>query len=495
MGEASLDGGSESSATGTSTRLYSPDLAPTKKAGRNWSGYSVFTLWANDVHSLGNYAFALGLFALGMGVWDILAAFVLASVFLFVLLSLSGYMGSKTGVPFPVMSRIAFGIRGAQLPAMIRGGVAIAWFGIQTYLAATVLSALLKELIPGLAGWEQHSLLGLSALGWASFLALWVIQVLIVSFGMDVIRKYIEVAAPAVLITMLALAVWMLAKADWSIAMDAGNAFTGGDRWLHILEAAALWVVIYGTFVLNFCDFTRSAKSNRSIIVGNLVGIPVNMLFFAGIVVVLSGAQFKLDGKVVTNASDIVQTIPNTLLLVLASLALIVLTIAVNLMANFVAPVYTLVNLFPQKLDFRRAGIVSASIGLLILPWNLYNNPVVVDYFLGGLGALLGPVFGIVMADYWLIRKTRVHVPHLYTEHPQGTYAYRRGINPRAVAALVPSAAIAVVIALVPYFADISGFSWFIGAVLAGVLYAVLPGRTACPDEDIDGESIAVPSA
>lgn len=480
-------------AADTSPRLYSPDLAPTKKAGRSWSGYNVFTLWASDVHSLGNYAFALGLFALGLGVWDILVAFVLASVFLFVLLSLSGYMGAKTGVPFPVMSRIAFGVRGAQLPAIIRGGVAIAWFGIQTYLASSVLSALILALAPGLESWKQTSVLGLSLLGWVSFLALWLVQVLIVSYGMEVIRKYIAVAAPAVLVTMLALAVWMLAKADWSIAMDAGTPFAGTDRVLHILEAAALWVVIYGTFVLNFCDFTRSAKSNRSILMGNLIGIPVNMLFFAGIVVALSGAQFKLDGKVVTSPSDIVQTIPNTLLLVLASLALIVLTIAVNLMANFVAPVYTLVNLFPRTLDFRRAGIVSAVIGLIILPWNLYDSPVVVEYFLGGLGALLGPVFGIVMADYWLIRRTRVHVPHLYTEDPQASYAYRRGINPRAVAALVPSAAIAVVIALVPYFSGISGFSWFIGAVLAGLLYVALPGRSGCPEEDIDGETIAVP--
>ncbi|RII17269.1 putative allantoin permease [Streptomyces sp. YIM 130001] len=480
---------------GTSPRLYSPDLAPTKKAGRSWGGYNVFTLWANDVHSLGNYAFAIGLFALGMAVWDILIAFVLASVFLFVLLSLSGYMGSKTGVPFPVMSRIAFGVRGAQLPAVIRGGVAIAWFGIQTYLASSVLSALLVALAPGIKSWEQHSALGLSALGWLSFMILWVVQVLIVSYGMDVIRKYIAVAAPAVLITMLALAVWMFAKADWSIALDAGTPFTGADRWLNILEAAALWVVIYGTFVLNFCDFTRSAKSNRSILLGNLVGIPVNMLFFAGIVVVLSGAQFRLDGKVITSPSDIVQTIPSTPLLVLASLSLILLTVAVNLMANFVAPVYTLVNLFPRKLDFRRAGVVSAVIGLVILPWNLYDSPVVVEYFLGGLGALLGPVFGIVMADYWLLRRTKVHVPHLYSEDPQASYAYRGGINPRAVAAFVPSAAIAVVIALAPYFSGISGFSWFIGGLLAGLLHMVLPGRAACPTDDIDGESIAVPSA
>ncbi|MDJ1134414.1 NCS1 family nucleobase:cation symporter-1 [Streptomyces iconiensis] len=478
----------------TSPRLYSHDLAPTKKEGRKWGAYSVFTLWGNDVHSLGNYAFAIGLFALGMSVWDILLAFVFGSVLLFVLLCLSGYMGHRTGVPFPVMSRISFGIRGAQLPAMVRGFVAIAWFGIQTYLASVVLSTLAMAMAPGLASWNGNSFLGLSTLGWCSFLLLWAVQVVIVSFGMDVIRKYIELAAPAVLLTMLALAVWMFVKADGSIAVSAGDPFTGGTRWLHILEASALWVVIYGTFVLNFCDFTRSAKSNRAIVRGNLIGIPLNMLFFAGIVVVLSGAQFTLNGEIVTNPADIVRTIPSMILLAAASLALIVLTIAVNLMANFVAPVYMLVNLFPRTLTFRRSGIISALIGLVILPWNLYDSPVVVSYFLGGLGALLGPVFGIVMADYWVIRKTKVNVPDLYTEDPAGAYHYRRGVNPKAVGAFVPSAAIAVVLALVPFFEAVSGFSWFIGAVLAGLLYLAFKGSPR-PYEDVDGEAIAVPSA
>ncbi|WP_329812475.1 cytosine permease, partial [Streptomyces sp. GSL17-113] len=149
------------------------------------------------------------------------------------------------------------------------------------------------------------------------------------------------------------------------------------------------------------------------------VGIPVNMLFFAVIVAVLSGAQFKLDGHVITSPADIVRTVPNMFLLATASLALIVLTVAVNLLANFVAPIYALVNLFPRRLNFRRAGLVSAVLGLVILPWNLYDSPIVVNYFLGGLGALLGPLFGVIMADYWLLRRSRVNVPDLYTEDAQ----------------------------------------------------------------------------
>ncbi|WP_097887573.1 NCS1 family nucleobase:cation symporter-1 [Streptomyces sp. st140] len=482
---------SETSDGATSSTLYTYDLAPTKREGRRWGAYNVFALWANDVHSLGNYAFAIGLFALGLNVWGILAAFLLASVLLFLLLTLSGFMGHKTGVPFPVMSRIAFGIRGAKIPAAVRGVVAIAWFGIQTYLASAVLSALLIAMFPGLRDLDTNSVLGQSTLGWITFLALWALQLLIVSYGMQMIRRYMAFAAPTTLITMCALAVWMFVRADWSISVSVDAPLVGGEMWLQILQAAALWVVIYGTFVLNFCDFTRSAKSRGSIIWGNVIGIPVNMVFFAVIVIVLSGAQFKLDGHVITSPTDIVRTIPNMFLLATASLALIALTVAVNLLANFVAPIYALIDLFPRRLNFRRAGVVSAVAGLVILPWNLYNSPVVVNYFLGGLGALLGPLFGVIMADYWLLRRSRVNVPALYSEDPAADYHYRRGVNPRAIAAFAPSATVAVVIALVPFFHAAAGFSWFIGAVLAAALYALIADRTSAMS-DVDGEAIAV---
>ncbi|MEZ5212030.1 NCS1 family nucleobase:cation symporter-1 [Gordonia sp. (in: high G+C Gram-positive bacteria)] len=478
---------------GASAELYNVDLAPTQRAGRRWSGYNIFTLWANDVHSLGNYGFAIGLFALGLGGWQILVALVLGGLFLFVLLSLSGFMGEKTGVPFPVMSRISFGIRGAQIPAVIRGGVAIAWFGIQTYLASVVLRVMLVAMFGGLAGLDKNDVLGLSTLGWLSFVGLWVIQVIIVSYGMEMVRKYEAFAGPVILVTMVALAVWMLGRADWSIAWTTPDSLTGGDMWLKIVGGASLWVAIYGTFVLNFCDFTRNAVSKKSIIRGNFWGIPLNMLLFGGIVVVLAGGQYKINGTVIESVSDIVEAVPNTALLVLACLALLILTVAVNLMANFVAPIYALNNLFPKHLNFRRAALISAVIGLVILPWNLYNSPAVIDYFLGGLGALLGPLFGIIMADYWLVRRSRVDVPALYTDAPDGAYHYRAGFNLRAVGALIPTAAFALVMAFVPAFGAVSNFSWFIGAGLGALVYLLVADRQG-PFADVSGEPIAVPS-
>jgi len=307
------------------------------------------------------------------------------------------------------------------------------------------------------------------------------------------IRKYEAFAGPVILVTMLAIAVWMFIEAGGSIALSTNESLTGGEMWRQIFVGGALWIAIYGTFVLNFCDFTRSATSKKAITRGNFVGIPLNMLFFGAIVVVLAGAQFKINGQIIESPSDIVQTIPNTFFLVLACLALLVLTVAVNLMANFVAPIYMFTNLFPRRLNFRSAAIVSAVIGLVILPWNLYNNPVVIVYFLGGLGAILGPIFGVIMADYWIIRKAQINVPHLYTEARNGEYHYKNGVNTRAIIALVPAAVIAIVIALAPAFSAVAGFSWFFGAGLAAVFYLIVADRKS-RFRDVDGEALAVPS-
>ena len=476
---------------GVAPGLYNMDLAPTKQQGRTWKGYNIFALWANDVHSLGNYSFVIGLFVLGLGVWQVLVALAIASVILFILLSLSGLMGVKTGVPFPVMSRISFGIFGAHIPSLIRGIVAIVWFGIQTYLATMVLNVLLIALFPSIKVLTHNNLLGLSTLSWINFAVLWVIQVILACYGMEVIRKYEAFVGPIILFTFLVLAGWVLYRSGGQLRWSPPNPLTGTKMWSHIFGAAALWVSIYATFLLNFCDFTRSAVSRQTVIKGNFWGIIVNVMFFGVIAMIMAGGQLSINGVLIHSPADVVQMIPNIPLLVLASLSLLILTIAVNLMANFVAPSYTLSNLLPSYLNFRRAALVTGIIGFVILPWNLYDSPVIIDYFLGGLGALLGPLFGIVITDYWLIRKQRVDIPALYVDSPGAPYHYRNGVNPKAVQALIPSAVIAILFALLPELSSISQFSWFIGAALGAIIYYLIApkGQTYV---DRDGEAIAV---
>ena len=474
-----------------SPRLYSADLAPTRAANRTWGRYSLFALWTNDVHNIANYSFAIGLFALGMSGAQILAAFALGAMVIYGLMNLSGYMGQKTGLPYPVLCRISFGIHGAQIPALIRAVIAIAWFGIQTYLASVVLRVLLTAIAPDLKAYDQNSILGLSTLGWLTFLGIWCVQVAIFAYGMEMVRRFESITGPIILVAFACLAGWMYWRSGLSIAWSSGNAPTGSSQWLKVLGAAALWVSLYGTMILNFCDFTRNCPDRRTISVGNFWGLPVNMLGFALIAVVLAGAQFSIDGKLVQGPTDIVAAIPNTAGLVLACLAFLIVTVAVNIMANFVAPAFVLSNLAPRHLNFRRAGLISATLAVLILPWNLYNSPLVIVYFLSGLGALLGPLYGVIMSDYWLLRKGCINVPELYTEHPTGAYHYSKGINLRAVAAFVPAALLAIVLALVPHFHSVAPFSWLIGAGIAAVLYLLIAPRNR-HYHDVSGECIAV---
>ena len=482
-------GGAESSFP--SVRLYNDDIAPVQRANRHWKAYHVFTLWANDVHSLGNYIFAIGLFALGLGAWQILLTIAIGASALFVLLTLSGLVGKQTGLPFPVVSRIAFGIRGGRIAAVCRGFVAIVWFGIQTYLAANVLAAILVQLAPGLQRFEQGQFLGLSTLNWFAFGLLWVVQLAVVRHGLAMIRYFVAVAGPVVLITMVGLAVHAFAQAGYAISWSTDAPLTGSRMWGAILGGACLWVVIYGTFALNVCDFTRCCGTDHAVIVGNFVGVLLNMMLFAAIVVVLSGAQFHINGQIIKSPADMVATIADPGWRVAVSVVLVVLTMAVNMVANFVAPNYMLSDLWPRVLDFKRASLITAILGVIILPWKLYDSPLAINFFLSGLGAVLGPFFGLMMVDYWIVRKRRVDIPALYSEAPDGSYFYRNGINWRAFTALIPSAIVALVLSIVPNPA--AQFSWMIGAALAAVLHLVLSEKTQVYSQ-VDGEAIARPS-
>ncbi|WP_416423923.1 NCS1 family nucleobase:cation symporter-1 [Pseudomonas sp. App30] len=477
-----------------SPRLHNRDLAPTRQEGRRWGGYSIFSLWANDVHNIANYSFAMGLYAMGLGGWQILLSLLIGAALVYGFMNLSGYMGQKTGVPFPVISRISFGIHGAQLPALVRAVIAIAWFGIQTYLASVVLKVLATALAPSLAAYDHNLLLGLSSLGWGCFISIWLVQLVILAYGMETVRRYEAFAGPVILLTMTALAAWMYSRVGGHISWAIREPLQGAAMWRGIFAGGALWLAIYGTLILNFCDFARSAPSRRCIRVGNFWGLPVNILAFAVVTVLLCGAQFSIDGQTIENPTQIIQAIPHTAFLVLGCLALLIVTVAVNIMANFVAPAFVLSNLAPRLLTFRRAGMISAAVAVLILPWNLYNSPVVIQYFLAGLGALLGPLYGIISADYWLLRRGKVNVPQLYTEASDGAYHYRRGINPRAVAAVLPAAIIAIVLALVPAFATVSAFSWLFGAAIAAAVYLLISDRHQT-FADVSGECIAVDNA
>ncbi|WP_290059157.1 NCS1 family nucleobase:cation symporter-1 [Amycolatopsis solani] len=446
-------------------RLWNEDLAPAKE--RRWKVYDIFALWMSDVHNLGNYTFAAGLFVLGLSAWQVFTALLFGFVIIYFGMNLMGRIGQRTGVPFPVVARISFGTFGANLPALIRAIIAIFWYGIQTYLASVAITLLVLTIDPGLKPLTEHGFLGLHALGWICFVALWAVQALILTRGMESVRKFQDWCGPAIWVVMIALAVWILAAGNWHISLTSSpKQLSTGEQVRQWFGAAGLILATYGTLMLNFCDFSRNAPDQKTVRRGNFWGLPINSTAFALLSVIVTAGSMQVFGEAITDPAELLAKVHNTPVLIVGALTFAVATMGVNIVANFVSPAYDLANIWPKRISFTVGGLISAVAALCVLPWKLYSSPTVVNYFLGGLGAFLGPLFGIMIVDYYLIRRGKVDVAQLFVDGG----AYPR-VNPRAFVTFFPTAALAAVIALVPFFAPAAPYSWFIGTASSAALY------------------------
>ena len=463
---------------GFSDRLYNEDLAPAEK--RDWGVYSLFCMWMADVHSIGGYTFAAGLFFLGLNGWWVLAGLGVATFIVLGLMNLTGYAGQRLGVPYPVLARLSFGVLGANIPAIVRAIVGIAWYGIQTYLASFAVQVLLLKMAPSLEAYTEGGLLGLSPLGWACFLVVWALQLLLIRRGMDTVRRFVDFAGPAIWIAMFALAIWIAIAAGGrlSFAFSEQNLSTG-EQVREFFAVISLTVSYFAALLLNFCDFSRFAPTKKAVRLGNLLGLPLNFIAFAAVSAVVTAGTFAVYGEFITDPVEVVARLDSIVVLLIGAVTFAVATLGINVVANFVSAAYDLSNVAPKWLDFRRAGLVAAVLALLVMPWKLYGSPVAINYFLGALGAFMGPLFGILMVDYWLIRRERVAVAELYKLH--GDYTYRSGFNPRALVAFVVTAIPTALIALLPGLTEIAPFSWPIGVVLGCAVYYPLMRNQPVP--------------
>ncbi len=461
-----------------SSRLYNEDLAPSTE--RDWGVWSLFCMWMADIHSIGGYTFAAGLFFLGLNGWWVLAALAVATFAVLGLMNLTGYAGQRLGVPYPVLARLSFGVLGANIPAIVRAIVGIAWYGIQTYLASFAVQILLLKMSPGLERWTDGGFLGLSPLGWACFLLVWAAQLLLIRRGMKTIRHFVDFAGPAIWIAMFALAIWVAIEAGGRMSFAfSDQQLSGGEQVREFFAVISLTVSYFAALLLNFCDFSRFAPSKRAVRIGNLLGLPLNFLAFAALSAVVTAGTVAIYGEFLTDPVEVVARLDSVVVLIIGALTFTIATLGINVVANFVSAAYDLSNVAPKKLDFRRAGVIAAVLSLLVMPWELYGSPVAINYFLGALGAFLGPLFGIMMVDYWVIRRERVNVAELYKLH--GDYSYRSGFNPRAVGAFVVTATPTTVLAVVPAFSEVAPFAWPIGVVLAGLVYGALMRNQPVP--------------
>ena len=394
-------------------------------------------------------------------------------IIVFFLMNLTGYAGQKLGVPYPVLARLSFGVFGANVPALIRAIVAIAWYGIQTWLASRAVIIIALRIWPDLASLTTNNFLGESTLGWMAFLFMWTLQLLLLRNGMETIRRFQDWAGPAVWVVMLLLTFYILYRL-YPLPRQLAHLLQPA-RWgatQAFFAAIALTVTYFSTLLLNFCDFSRFAPSRKAVRTANLWGLPANFIAFSVVSVVVTAGTFKLYGKHIYDPVEVVGRIDSTVALLLGAVTFAVATLGINVVANFVSPAYDLANVAPSRIDFKKGGLISADIALVITPWNLFSNPAVIDLFLGGLGALLGPLFAIIMVDFFVLRKQQVVIADPY--HENGYYSYTHGWNLKAIISFTVSAIPSIILALVSAFAALAPFSWFIGAGLASVVHHLI---------------------
>jgi nucleobase:cation symporter-1, NCS1 family len=409
----------------------------------------------------------------------VLLSMLVGITIVYFLMNLVGRPSQKYGVPFPVFARMAFGVMGANLAAMVRGIVGIVWYGVQTYFASKAVEVLVVTLAPSAADLTHNSVFGLSTLGWGSFLFMWFFQLVIFLAGMEAIRKFIDFCGPVVYLVMFVLAGWMIWKTGMSsFSMQLSDKqFTGLESIGLMANAAMLIVAYFAALLLNFGDFSRFAKSEAAMKKGNFWGLPVNFIVFALITVIVTGGSMRVFGEAIMDPVLIVQKINNPVATIVGSITFIVATMGINIVANFVSPAYDIANLAPQKINFKMGGLITSILSVLVCPWLFVSSPHAITVFVSIFGAVLGPMFGIMVADYYLVKREHIVLDDLYTMSPKGSLHFDGGWNRKALLALALSGALSIGLSLAGAFGlmfNVGDWGWLIGSATGAILQVLI---------------------
>ena len=467
--------------------LNNADLAPTTLSQRTWRWYHFAALWVGMVVSIPAYMLAAGLIDQGMTPLQATLTILLGNMIVLVPMLLIGHAGARYGIPYAVLVRSAFGTAGARVPALARALVACGWYGIQTWVGGNTLLALVTVL----TGWRDFGpalpLLGISAPHFAAFLAFWAIQLAFVTKGLDMVRKLETWTAPIKIAICLALLAWAMRHTGGltpliEAAPRPGATAFGQIFWPSLTAMVGFWA----TLALNIPDFTRFAHSQKDQIVGQTIGLPIPMALLAVIAVVATAATQIVFGRAIWDPVELASNLPSAGVLI-GLLIISVDTVSCNIAANMVGPAYDFAALAPRRISYRRGAYITAGLAIVIMPWKLIESSGgYIFTWLVGYSALLGPIAGIMITDYWLIRRTRLDVDALFD--PRGIYAYRGGWNPAAILALLVGVAPTLPGFLAAAFPDRFGglpalftmlypYAWFVGAALASASYYLAMAR------------------
>ena len=451
-------------------------LSPVTSEEKNWGSFAIFNVWANDIQSLFGYSLVASLFiSFGVSGWTAFAALITASLFVMFLVNLSGAAGEKYGIPYPVFARASMGTKGAKLPSVLRAVVAIFWYGVQVYFASTAVALLIRS-ITGMSGGEE--ILGLTTIDWISFFIVWAFHIVIFWRGMNWVESFLNIAGPFVYLVMIGLLIVLWSKADGKLWSEAQTIFANPDgTWATEFKG---FVAIVGTMVayfaavmINFSDFSRYAKDKKAMTMGNFAGLPLNMILFSALALLTTAGAAVVYGEAITNPTEIVEKTDSVLLAVIAAITFFAATVGINLVANFIPAVNGIANLSPDKISFRAAGLITSAFALVIGGlWTSFISEFGIGGFVNTLGATLAPLYGILIVDYYLLRKQHLNRDDLYNME-SGEYRYGNGWNEHALVAFGIAAIFSVATVWVPFLSDLAGYAWVIGAILGGVIYHI----------------------
>ena len=460
--------------------LWNPDLAPTPLERRTWSTYNIAALWIGMSVVITTYTLASGLMTQGMTWWQAMGTILLANTIVLIPMILNAHAGTKYGISFPVLCRASFGVRGANVAAMLRAIVACGWFGIQTWIGALALDTLFRAAWPGWA-----NVPGSTAIAFAIF---WGIQVVIILKGTEGIKILESWSAP-LLLGGGALLLWWAVRHGGGLSniLEQSQQLQKGSAnfWLIFPAALTANVGYWATLSLNIPDFTRYAKSQRSQALGQALGLPTTMTAFAFIGVAVTSATIVIFGEAIWDPVVLVSRIGGAGVIVFSALVVLAAQLTTNMAANVVSPSNDFSNLSPRRISYVTGGLITAVLGIVMMPWKLYSDAAAYIFtWLLGYSSLMGALGGILIADYWVLRRQNLRLADLFRE--QGAYTYRNGINPRAIVALVLAVAPVVpgfihavttpggAIANPGFFDQIYSYAWFVTFGLSFGIYLLL---------------------
>src|SRR5215831_8199448 len=459
--------------------LYNRDLAPVPPARRTWRTYNFAALWISMSVNIPTYMLASGMIAGGMNWKQALFTVFLGNVLVLIPMLLNAHAGARYGIPFPVFARASFGVLGANVPAILRALVACGWFGIQTWIGGEALNAMITALSPGWAHLAYRAAL--------CFLFFWLLNVAVILRGIETIRFLQGVSAPFLLLIGLALLLWARNKAGgFGPMLSTPSKFQTFEEFFNVFIPSLTGVVgFWATVSLNIPDFTRYARSQRDQMVGQALGLPATMTFYSFIGIAVTSATMIIFGEAIWDPVKVLARLGNPWAVVLAMIALLMATLNVNVAANVVSPANDFSNLSPRRISFRTGGLITAVVGLLMQPWKLlasYGSYIFT--WLVGYSGFLGPIAGVLICDYFVVRKKNLAAEDLYRRN--GQYEYSRGFHWAAVIALAAGAGVAFIGLVVPPLRVLYDYAWFVGFLVSFVVYSLLTNRVQAATQPAD---------